>query len=305
MAIGTGQLNNQSAVRQLKLADVTFTYVVDGAMALPPRQFLPAVPAEYWAEHPDDLDRNGRIPMSAGGLLVERDGQRLLIDTGLGATDDMGFGAVNSGDLLATLGALGLSPDDIDAVAFTHLHPDHTGWSFIDGGDAGWQKTFPNARYILAEAEWAPLVDATPKGAPPQITALAEALRTDSDLTLVGDGDEIWPGVIALVTPGHSAGHTSYLVTTASGQRLVAFGDAFHTPAQLAHTDWPSGPDTHPNEVPAARARLLAELTAPDTLGFAFHFGDQPFGRVVPDAEQGPRWRPEPSDALFPPPRDC
>jgi glyoxylase-like metal-dependent hydrolase (beta-lactamase superfamily II) len=223
----------------------------------------------------------------------------------LGVTDNVGLGNVNSGDLLTTLNAIDLSPGDIDAVAFTHLHPDHTGWAFVDVGDAGWQKTFPNARYILADAEFAPLLREIPMGAPPQTDALIESLRNDTDLTLVGDGDEIWPGVIALVTPGHSPGHTTYVVTTATRHRLVAFGDAFHTPAQLRHTDWTSGPDAYPDAVPKARARLLAELTAPDTLGFAFHFGDQPFGRVVLDEEHHPQWRPEPSRALFPPPRQC
>jgi len=303
MAIDTGQLSHQSAVRQLKLADVTFTYVVDGAMALPPEDFLPAIPAAYWAEHPEALDPGGRVPMSAGGLLVERAGRRLLIDTGLGQTDDIGIGSVNSGDLLNTLSALGVAPGDVDTVAFTHLHPDHTGWAFTDGGEAGWQKTFPNARYVLADAEWAPVRE-TSTGDPQQANPLVDSLRNDVSLTLTEDGAAIWPGVTALVTPGHSPGHTSYVVSTAGGSRLVAFGDAFHTPAQLIRTDWTSGPDVYPGDVPAARARVLAEMAVPETFGFAFHFGDQPFGRVVLDAEGQPRWRPESTNALFPPPRD-
>lgn len=304
MTIGTGRLCDQSAVRRLTLADVTFTYVVDGAMAFPPQQFLPAIPATYWAEHPDELDRNGRLPMSAGALLVERGGRKLLIDTGLGVTDDMGLGAVNSGELLVTLNALGVSADDIDAVAFTHLHADHTGWAFIEDANAEWHKTFANAQYIIAEAEWVPLLRAIPKNVPAQIDLLVELLHKSRDLRLVGDGEEVWPGVHAVVTPGHSPGHTSYVVTTA-GHRLVAFGDAFHTPAQLAHIKWTSGPDAYPDDVPVARARLLTELSAPDTLGFAFHFGDQPFGRIIVDAELRPTWQPESSDAMFPPPRRC
>jgi hypothetical protein len=51
----------------------------------------------------------------------------------------------------------------------------------------------------------------------------------------------------------------------------------------------------------AARQRLVAELTEPDTLGFAFHFGDQAFGRVVRDEQVG--WQPVPAVALLPTPR--
>jgi glyoxylase-like metal-dependent hydrolase (beta-lactamase superfamily II) len=54
-----------------------------------------------------------------------------------------------------------------------------------------------------------------------------------TNVRLISDGDEVAPGVTAVVTPGHSAGHTSYVVTTSRGNRLVAFGDCFHTPAQL------------------------------------------------------------------------
>lgn len=77
------------------------------------------------------------------------------------------------------------------------------------------------------------------------------------------------------------------------------FGDAFHVPAQLAHPEWPSLPDFDGDGVRRARARLLAELGRPDAVGFGIHFGDQPFGRLGPDAE----WVPVPSTVLFPPPR--
>jgi glyoxylase-like metal-dependent hydrolase (beta-lactamase superfamily II) len=298
MAMDTGRLGDQSAVRRLTLDDVTFTYVIDGAMSLPPEQFLPAVPAQYWADHGENLDRRGGLPMSAGGLLVERGGRRLLIDAGLGVTDDVGVGTVDSGELTNTLTALGLTPADIDTVVFTHLHPDHTGWAYT-----GEHRTFPEARYVLAEAEWAPVADGALDGVLPQTRVLVEALRRDTRLSVVGDGDEVWPGVVAVVTPGHTPGHTSYVVSTAAGRRLVAFGDAFHSPAQMANTSWPTGLDTFPDEVPAARSRLLAELTAPDTIGFAFHFGDQPFGRVITSEHEPPRWSPVPSEALLPPPR--
>lgn len=41
-----------------------------------------------------------------------------------------------------------------DVVAFTHLRFDHAGWAFANGA-----KTFPNARYVMAEREWAPYVN--------------------------------------------------------------------------------------------------------------------------------------------------
>ena len=68
--------------------------------------------------------------MSAGGLLIEREGQRLLIDVGVGPlVSDFVYGSIDCGSLLDVLAALGRRPEDIDVVAFTHLHFDHAGWA--------------------------------------------------------------------------------------------------------------------------------------------------------------------------------
>lgn len=300
----TGRLDEQSAVRSLDLDDVRLTYVVDGAMGLIPSGFFPDIPEAHWAEHP--LDAHGRVAMSAGGLLVEREGRLLLVDVGLGPYSgpmgiaDPPFGAGESGDLPKTLAALGYSPEDIDAVAFTHLHADHTGWAIVADGGGRPRKFFPRADYLVSEPEWAPhgRGDTIP-GAPPRAEVIEPLAKA---FTPIADGDEIFPGVTALVTPGHSPGHTSYIISTGQG-RLIAFGDAFHIPGQLAHPDWPSRPDVDAEAVVAARTRLVDELTQPGTLGFGCHFGDQAFGRVVRGGDGLARWEPVPAVPLQPAPR--
>ena len=69
-------------------------------------------------------------------------------------------------------------------------------------------------------------------------------------------------------------GHISYVITSASGERLIAFGDAFHSPAQLAHPEWLSAADLNASAVMTARRQLLDELLQPNTFGFGVHFGD-------------------------------
>jgi glyoxylase-like metal-dependent hydrolase (beta-lactamase superfamily II) len=266
-------LQNQSSVRSLTLGAVRFTYVVDGAMAFPPAGFFPAVPPEAWV--PGLLDDEGMVPMSAGGLLVEIGERRVLIDAGFGPVQGRRpEGAVNCGSLLDTLAVLGHDPSTIDVVALTHLHADHVGWAGAF------------ERHVVGALEW--------NSAPPP-AALDNA-------TLVEDGDEVVPGVRAIVTPGHSPGHTSYLVTSGA-VRLLAFGDAFHHPLQLSHVEWGSGPDWQGDRVPAARRRLIEEMLVPGTVGFAFHFGDQPFGRVTQAANGTIAWNPVPSTVICGPPR--
>jgi glyoxylase-like metal-dependent hydrolase (beta-lactamase superfamily II) len=301
---GPGRLCDQSSVRQLQLDDATFTYIVDGAMGMVPARFLRSIPPSYWQRHGDDLDAEGLVPMSAGGLLIEREGQRLLIDTGLGPlVDDDGTMRSNSGDLLKVLAILDVRPQDIEIVAFTHLHRDHTGWAFTGSNSGRDRPTFPEARYVLADAEMASLSLGAPRRYTSDIDGLRSSLDAMSGTVLIDDGDEVAPGITAMVTPGHSPGHTSYIVTLRSGQRVVVVGDMFHTPPQISNTAWTSDPDSDPAAVPSARTRVLAELLVPDTVGFAFHFGDQPFGRVVKGAGDQLAWQAIATTALLPPPR--
>lgn len=304
MTTGVGKLADRSSVRRWRMSEFTFTYVVDGSMWLAARLFLHSIPTSYWDGHPDEIGADGRVAMSAGGLLVETGGETILIDAGLGdVRSDSAIGRNDSGEFLNTLTTLGVQPADIDVFALTHLHVDHAGWAFLDGDDGSRTPAFPNARYVVAELELQPFGRGErPLGACDH-DAVVLPLERLSNLHRISDGEEVAPGVRALVTPGHSAGHTSYVITSASGQRLIAFGDAFHTPAQLSHPEWGSAPDIAPDSVPAARARLLGELCQPDTYAFAIHFGDQPFGRVVRDSSGEVRWQPIATDVLAAPPR--
>ncbi|MDX1872087.1 MBL fold metallo-hydrolase [Mycolicibacterium sp. 120266] len=283
--------------------EFTFTYVVDGSMWLAAALFLNSIPTSYWDDHPDEVSPDGYVAMSAGGLLVESGGHTVLIDAGLGdVKTDNAIGQNDSGEFLHTLDALGVRTEDVDVFALTHLHVDHAGWAFLND-DGRRVPAFAHAQYVVAESELQPFHRGErPLGACDHDSIVAPMERL-STLRRVTDGEEIMPGIKAIITPGHSAGHTSYLITSSSGRRLLAFGDAFHVPAQLSHPDWGSAPDAAPDLVPGARARLLEELCQPDTYAFAIHFGDQPFGRVDRDPSGAVRWQPIATDILAGPPR--
>ncbi|MEH0556805.1 MBL fold metallo-hydrolase [Streptomyces sp. B21-101] len=74
------------------------------------------------------LNDTRRLDANTGGLLVEHGARALLIDAGFGpraVPEDPAHpdrGAVHGGSLPGNLALLGRSPDDIDTVAFTHLH---------------------------------------------------------------------------------------------------------------------------------------------------------------------------------------
>lgn len=297
-----GRPGDPSAVRSFRFGDVTATYVVDGVISIRPAAFFPDVSATDWSRWPDLFSPDGLMLMSAGGLLVERQGQRLLIDTGVGpVVPEFPWGVADCGSMLDVLSMLGLHPDDIDVVVFTHLHFDHVGWALITDANGDSTKAFPRARYLVSAQEWQRFLDnpdhadaATPRHV---IAALASAVD------LITDGEEIFPGVRALVTGGHTPGHTSYVITAATGERLVTLGDTFHTPAQLSCPHWFCAADTDTSALITARLQLLDELSRPNTLGFGFHFGDCAFGRLTGGGSKDEVWKPVPTVVCGPPPR--
>lgn len=282
------RLRRPAGIHTLRLGGTKLSYVPDGAGELT-RRWLPAVTDETWAAHPEYLDAGGNLVASMGGLLVERDGRALLIDAGLGphafpAEPGNAHGALHGGALLDSLAELGRAPGDIEAVAFTHLHPDHLGWALepAPGGDG---PVFTAAEYLVSEPEWAERHRMEEHGTTGEMLAVLEPrVRT------VADGEEIFPGVRVMMTPGHTAGHAAYVITDGD-QRLIAFGDALHTPLQVDHPEWSAAVDHDPARAAEFRHRLVEELARPGTFGFGLHFADVVFGRVDRAAD-GPAWRP-------------
>ena len=118
-----------------------------------------------------------------------------------------------------------------------------------------------------------------------EIGGLAPYVRT------VADGQEVFPGVHVRIAAGHTAGHAEYVVT-AGGRRLVAFGDALHSPIQIEHPEWSSAFDHDPVRSAEHRRLLVEELSRPDTIAFGIHFADVVFGRVVRGADGRAVWKP-------------
>ncbi|MCF0185945.1 MAG: MBL fold metallo-hydrolase, partial [Bacteroidaceae bacterium] len=70
-----------------------------------------------------ELDAQNGFPASMSTFLVETDGLHILFDTGNGNEDSQ---------LLPSLEKLGLTPEDIDVIAITHMHGDHIGGMMKD-----------------------------------------------------------------------------------------------------------------------------------------------------------------------------
>ena len=287
------RMRRPGRTRSIRLGDLKVSYVADGWVRLKPLGWLPGSGAEDWAANPGHLDDDGHLAAGVGALLVEAGERALLIDAGYGPQsrdDDPGdpvFGAVRSGTLFDSLAELGRAPGDIEAVAFTHLHPDHVGWAWTPESGGG-RPGFPAATYLVGDAEWERRDIALTHGVPDEVLdAMTPKVRT------VTEGEEIFPGVRVHAVPGHTVGHTGYVISSGA-ERLLAFGDALHAPLQVRHPEWSAVVDHDPVATTAHRRRLVAELADSDTIGFGIHFADVVFGRVERDAAGVPTWQPLP-----------
>jgi glyoxylase-like metal-dependent hydrolase (beta-lactamase superfamily II) len=275
--------------RSMSIGDVTVTYIQDGTAQIAPSVLLPDSPPSFWDANTDLLDPDGYLLLGAGGLLVRGDDWSILIDTGLGPlaiTPSLeGLGHVQGGALLTSLARQGLTPAQLSAIAITHLHADHIGW-WANGTGADGRGPFADLPAYIGAAGWEHGKNTGDPTLAPAIEALAPAIRP------VADGTTIAPGVTVLATAGHTPEHTAYVIES-RGQRLIAFGDAFHSTAQFAHPEWADSMDHDASAARATRMSLLHMLTEPGTYGFGVHFADVTFGRVV-ESRGGYAWRPVP-----------
>jgi hypothetical protein len=152
---------------------------------------------------PSDAERNKETPyfkrLASRARLLGPLGERLL--------------APVLGSVEGALAAAGLRPEDVDYIAYDHLHTqDVRRWLGADGEPA----LLPNAKLLVARAEWEASHGLLPLQeqwyCPNGLRGLdpARVVLFDGDV-LVGEG-------LAIVrTPGHTEGNVSFAVHTPEG----------------------------------------------------------------------------------------
>ena len=219
------------------------------------------VPKPLWNKQQPADDAN-RIRLRTNCVLARDGAQTVLIDTGYGGKnspkeqEQMRLAADEP--LVASLAALGVAPDEIQTVLFSHLHFDHAGGGVRKEADGGLRPTFPRATYVAARGEWEAATSGAPelRGAYPlhNLTPLKEA----GQLRLVEDGEEVAPGLRVHRTGGHTRGH-HVAVFRSLGETAVYLGDICPTHSHFPSL-WCMAYDTHP---------LLTRRRKPELLGRA------------------------------------
>ena len=233
-----------------------------------------------------------RITVSA--YLLDIAGRKVLVDAGCGTAFGPNMG--KSRDRWATLG---VKPADIATVLVTHAHVDHVS-GLVDGNGAAY---FPNAEIVINGLETAFWLDdakaaAAPDAAEGAFVTAQGALRPYAARTrTVGHGQEGIAGVTCHHLPGHTPGHSGWLLASA-GESLLIWGDVVHLPGiQFALPEAGLAFDTDSDAARVTRRRVLDMAAADKLLVAGMHLDFPTFGHVVKRgggyAFVASVWRPE------------
>lgn len=162
---------------------------------------------------PADRLENNFVPtvVNTGDALV-------LFDTGCGHyRRDRG-----AGFLYERLADAGYTPDDVDFVVFTHVHPDHIGGLFEDDALA-----FPNAELMIGREEfnaWKSGEKIPPQRFDNRKMFLEVIAPLEDRFRFLDDGDEVVAGITAEAAFGHSLGHMTFRIRSENREALI-WGD--------------------------------------------------------------------------------
>ncbi|MFC6686357.1 MBL fold metallo-hydrolase [Jhaorihella thermophila] len=274
----TGAARTGWTATTLNLGSAELTTLSDGYLVQPRNFVLGGMPE---AEYMPILRRHGLSPEEFRpecNVTLFRDGDRVvLFDAGSGS----GF-LPTVGTLPEAMDAIGLNPEDVTHVVFTHGHADHL-WGVLDDFD---EPFFPNAKHMMGRVEFDYWFDPdTVNRIAPTRTNMAVGAKRRLDLladriTLFDDGEEILPNVAARMTPGHTPGHMSFEIRGGS-ESVMILGDAvtnhhinFERPemGSAVDQDRQMGADT--------RVLLLDQIAHAQMGVIGFHLPQGGIGRV-------------------------
>jgi glyoxylase-like metal-dependent hydrolase (beta-lactamase superfamily II) len=256
-------------VYRRRIGEIVVTAVSDGYLDASYEFLRNIEPAEA-----ERLLRDAHRPapprISVNAFVIHSGGRVALVDTG--SADSMG---PTLGHMPKHLAAAGIEPASIDTILLTHMHPDHS--NGLTGPDGA--ARFPHVELVVSERDvdhWhddAAMASATERQKLRFFRWAREQIKPYQGRRRDARG-EVFPGVTALPLPGHTPGHTGYLVAS-NGEQLLIWGDIVHVPdVQTRRPDVFMEPDTDPQAAVAARRRVF-DMVATDRLlaaGMHMHF---------------------------------
>lgn len=245
------------------------------------------VPRVLW-ERQFPADEHHRIPQRCSCLLVRSDDRVVVIDTGYGSKlpdkQQRQISADAGEPLITSLTEQGVRPEDVDAVIFTHLHFDHAGGASHVTANGTVQDVFPRAEYIVQRREWITATSKLPEYRGAYQAENLEPLARSGRLRFIDGNVEIFPGLRAYVTGGHTDGHQAILIES-EGQTAVYLSDLCPTWRHLPVL-WCLGYDVHMAQTRRSKADLLGQIADNNWFALFDHDPDIACAKLTRDSRK-------------------
>jgi len=264
------------------------TSINDGARSFPlPDTFVKNVPKEEVVAAAEAAYMpKGMVTVPFNPQLINTGSKLVLIDCGNGiATYEPTKGAV--GRTMQNLAAAGVDPKSIDVVLISHLHPDHTnGIRAADGSMA-----FPNAEIMVPAKDWEFWMsdeNAAKAQSNEMMKNYFNNVRKiyagiESKVTKYDWGKEVAPGITSVAAPGHTPGHTAFVIASGSSKILIQ-SDVTNIPEFfLRNPDWHVAYDADPVLAQETRHKFYDMAAAEKATVVGFHFTFPSIGHVEKD----------------------
>lgn len=273
-----------------RIGDIKATVVSDGTLSGNPRIYASTAPAEELGRTLSDAFLpTDSFRLNLNTLLLETGDRKILIEAG--AAQTLG---PDGGHLFRNLAAIGVEPEQIDAIVITHTHPDHVGnLSRADGSRA-----FPKATVYIPEDDFAffirgePDLSRLPMPDDFRRAFIANIKRSVAPVAksavLYRPGSDLLPGITTIAAGGHTPGMSAILVHSGA-QALLITSDAAYSPLLNIDNAWRPGPDLDPDAAVQSRRRLFDRAATDRIPVLGFHFPFPGIGHIR-TTDGGHRW---------------
>jgi glyoxylase-like metal-dependent hydrolase (beta-lactamase superfamily II) len=261
-------LNSQApAFYRFKIGSVEATVVTDGPMEIgaPEKTFIGPSAQDLGQMLTDHFLPADNIVLDQNALVINTGEKLALFETGMSSVKR----SKDMGRLTENLKAAGIDPKDIDAVIPSHGHIDHIGGILAEDGS----QNFPNAQIYISQTDleyWTSEARIGTAGEGSMRAARKNLLPNRDRILFYSDGKEVIPGVQAMHTPGHTLGHTCFVVTS-GGKTLYVAGDLVHHEIIVEKPRMEDAFDTDRKLGIDTRLKTMDMLSAQRMLSIVYH----------------------------------